>query len=95
MLWNRDAFIFMRIFRGTALERQVWTMQQLMRGSSWARSRIGSNSEARSAWQWLKATQHGHFYAQLLKEGTIWSASNYWAWSGAWVPEAAWVNNLW
>ena len=44
---------------------------------------------------WKLSCPVHHFYVQLLKEGTIWSASNYWAWSGAWVPEAAWVNNLW
>ena len=32
------------------------------------RPRIDTNSEARSAWQWLRATQHGHFYVQILKD---------------------------
>ena len=35
------------------------------------RPRVDCNSEARSAWQWLKATQHGHFYVQVEKEGTV------------------------
>ena len=57
--------------------------------------RVDTNTEARSAWQWLRATQHGHFYVQIMKEGTLWSSSNYWAWVHGWVPEAAWATSLW
>ena len=59
------------------------------------RPRVDCNSEARSAWQWLKATQHGHFYVQVKKEGTLYTASNYYAWKGTWVPDALWVVSLW
>ena len=59
------------------------------------RPRVDCNSEARSAWQWLKATQHEHFYAQVEKEGTLYTASNYFAWTGTWVPDVPWVVSLW
>ena len=28
--------------------------------------RVDTNTEARSAWQWLRATQHGHFYVETV-----------------------------
>ena len=30
-----------------------------------------------------------------MKEGTLFSSSNYWAWRGVWVPEVAWAVKLW
>ena len=59
------------------------------------RPRVDANTEARSPWQWLKATQHGHFYVSLNKLGTKHSASNYLPWTGLWVPDAQWVVSLW
>ena len=30
-----------------------------------------------------------------MKEGTLWSSSNYWAWVDGWVPEVTWATTLW
>ena len=59
------------------------------------RPRVDTNTEARSPWQWLKATQHGHFYVSVYKSGTLYSATNYPPWGGLWAPDAAWVTSLW
>ena len=59
------------------------------------RPRVDANTEARSPWQWLKATQHGHFYVAVDKLGTLYTATNYPAWGGIWVPDAQWVVSLW
>jgi hypothetical protein len=59
------------------------------------RPRVDMNSEHRGPWHWMRATQHGHFYVQVDKEGTIFSSTNYPAWGGVWVPEAMWVTSLW
>ena len=59
------------------------------------RPRVDANSEKRGPHEWLKATQHGHFYVSVLKKGTIFTATNYSPWESDWVPEAWWVVNLW
>jgi len=59
------------------------------------RPRVDTNTEARSPWQWLKATQHGHFYVSVHKTGTVYAATNYPPWGGLWAPHAAWVISLW
>ena len=43
----------------------------------------------------MKAVQHGHFYVQVRKCGTIYTNSNYKAWDAGWVPDAQWVTSLW
>jgi hypothetical protein len=58
------------------------------------RPRVDKNTEARGPWRWLRATQHGHFYVQVNKEGTLYSATSYAVWE-SWVPDAIWVTKLW
>ena len=59
------------------------------------RPRVDCNTEHRGPWNWLKATQHGHFYVAVWKLGTLQTATNYAAWGGLWVPDAQWVTGLW
>jgi len=59
------------------------------------RPRVDVNTEARSAWQWLKATQRGHFYVVVNKVGSLYCDSNYLPWTGRWVPDAHWCAALW
>lgn len=65
-----------------------WTFQGV-------RPRVDANTENRGPWQWLKATQHGHFYVSVHKLGTVQSATNYPPWAGLWIPDAQWVVSLW
>jgi hypothetical protein len=59
------------------------------------RPRVDVNREQRGPSYWLKATQHGHFYVQVHKKGTLHAATNYAAWDQDWVPDAWWVVALW
>jgi len=59
------------------------------------RPRVDINREHRGPSHWRKATQHGHFYVQVCKKGTLNAATNYAAWGGDWVPDAWWVVTLW
>ena len=56
-----------------------------------AKPRVDKNAEGRSPWYWLKAAQHGHFYACVKKRGTLYSDSNYAPWEAGWSPERVWV----
>lgn len=58
------------------------------------RPRVDANSERRGPHEWLKATQHGHFYVSVMKEGTLYADTNYPPWESNWVPEAWWVMKL-
>ena len=40
------------------------------------RPRVDVNSDRRGPSEWLRATQHGHFYVQVFKIGTVYSATN-------------------
>ena len=59
------------------------------------RPRVDCNTECRGPFHWLKATQHGHFYTAVMKQGSCFAATNYPAWGGLWIPEEAWVKSLW
>ena len=59
------------------------------------RPRVDSNSERRGPHEWLRATQHGHFYVSVHKKGTLYSDTNYAPWNDNWIPEAWWVVSLW
>ena len=58
------------------------------------RPRVDCNGEKRGPAFWLKATQRGHFYCSVHKEGAVHTATNYPPWQGAWVPDASWVVSL-
>lgn len=57
--------------------------------------RVDANSEHRGPWFWLRAVQHGHFYVQVMKRGSLYAKTNYPAFSGDWAPDATWVTALW
>jgi hypothetical protein len=59
------------------------------------RPRVDVNKEKRGPHEWLRATEHGHFYVQVWKNGTVHSSTNYPPWTGVWAPEAWWVVSLW
>jgi hypothetical protein len=59
------------------------------------RPRVDTNSERRGPHEWLRATQHGHFYVSVDKRGTLYTDTNYPPWESDWVPEAWWVVSLW
>ena len=59
------------------------------------RPRVDVNSERRGPYEWKRACQHGHFYVQCDKVGTVFSATNYAAWEADWIPEVWWVTKLW
>ena len=59
------------------------------------RPRVDVNSDHRGPREWLRAAQHGHFYVQVHKLGTVYAATNYPAWGGAWAPEHWWITTLW
>ena len=58
------------------------------------RPRVDVNCEARGLHHWLKATQRGHFYCSVFKEGAIYADTNYPPWEGLWAPDPAWVVGL-
>ena len=59
------------------------------------RPRVDINKEKRGPHEWLRSTQHGHFYVQVKKQGTVYATTNYPPWTGVWSPEAWWVTSLW
>ena len=59
-----------------------------------SRPRVDCNSERRGPYFWLRATQRGHFYCSVHKEGAIHTDTNYPPWQGGWVPDVAWVVSL-
>ena len=59
------------------------------------RPRVDVNSEQRGPFEWKRACQHGHFYVQVKKLGTLESATNYPPWEADWIPEAWWATALW
>ena len=58
------------------------------------RPRVDVNSEMRGPHHWLKATQRGHFYCSVHKEGAVYTDTNYPPWQGLWAPEPGWVVSL-
>jgi hypothetical protein len=58
------------------------------------RPRVDVNTENRGAFHWLRATQRGHFYCSVHKEGAVHTETNYPPWR-LWAPEASWVVSLW
>ena len=59
------------------------------------RPRVDVNKEKRGPHEWRRATQHGHFYVQVMKQGTLEVSTNYPPFTGIWAPEAWWVTSLW
>lgn len=59
------------------------------------RPRVDVNSEQRGPFEWRRACQHGHFYVQVKKLGTLESATNYPPWEADWIPEPWWATALW
>ena len=59
-----------------------------------SRPRVDCNCEGRGPHFWLKATQRGHFYCSVHKDGAVFTGTNYPPWEGQWVPDAAWVVSL-
>ena len=59
------------------------------------RPRVDVNSDRRGPSEWLRATQHGHFYVQVFKIGTVYSATNYAPWERDWIPDHWWFTKLW
>ena len=59
------------------------------------RPRVDVNSEHRGPYEWKRACQHGHWYVQVQKLGTLESATNYAPWENDWIPEAWWATALW
>ena len=59
------------------------------------RPRVDVNKERRGPHEWLRAAEHGHFYVQVWKKGTVHASTNYPPWTGLWAPEAWWVVSLW
>eukprot|EP00959_Pyramimonas_sp_CCMP1952_P169193 3534686-Pyramimonas_sp.AAC.1 len=55
------------------------------------RPRVDVNSEMRGPRHWLKATQRGHFYCSVHKEGAVYADTNYPPGQGLWAPEPGWV----
>ena len=52
------------------------------------------NSENRGPREWMRAAQHGHYYVQVNKIGTVYASSNYWAYE-KWIPDHWWFTSLW
>ncbi|CAK0800003.1 unnamed protein product [Prorocentrum cordatum] len=65
---------------------------------SWAfkntRPRVDVNSEMRGPRRWLEATQRGHVYCSVHKEGAVYTDTNYPPRQGLWAPEPGWVVSL-
>ena len=57
--------------------------------------RVDANKERRGPHEWKRACQHGHFYVQVMKAGTLRSETNYPPFTGVWAPEAWWATSLW
>ena len=56
--------------------------------------RVDVNSEHRGFYHWQRATDHGHFYVAVEKDGTLKVDTDYAAWRD-YTPDASWISSLW